>query len=188
MLDDTTIARVGPNALIQMDRVLTERLGEAEAARIFAGAGVLQGDPDEMVPETSVRRLFDSLLARRPRDWPALAHEAGERTADYILQHRIPRKAQLVLRVLPTAVSGPLLARAIAAHAWTFAGSGRFVVRPGRPLTLAIEGNPLSMSGCPWHAGVFDRLFQRLVSARASAVVTACCASGAPACIFEIES
>jgi divinyl protochlorophyllide a 8-vinyl-reductase len=187
MLDDACIARVGPNALIQMDRVLTDRLGERLTNRIFAAAGVARGGPGGMVPETDVRQLFDALAAARPRDWPALAHEAGERTADYLLAHRIPRAARIALRLMPAWIAGRLLARAIARHAWTFAGSGTFVVSFGRRLTLAIEGNTLAMPDCPWHSGVFDRLFHRLVGPHVGVLLTDCCARGARACIFEIE-
>lgn len=188
MLDGSPLARVGPNALIQMDRVLSERLGDRMAARVFAAAEVARGDPGEMVPEADVRRLFDALATARPRDWPALAHEAGERTADYILAHRIPRAAHVVLPALPAWVSARLLARAIARHAWTFAGSGTFVVSSGRRLTLAIVGNTLAMPDCPWHSGVFDRLFHRLVGSHVSVLLSDCCTRGADACIFEIDT
>lgn len=84
----------------------------------------------------------------------------------------------------------PLLTRAVARHAWTVAGSGRFRVERGRGRTvLAITANRLcrgqAASGpcCDYYAATFDRLSGRLCGARV--VEVACEAAGAPAA-FEV--
>ncbi|RVT85586.1 bacteriochlorophyll 4-vinyl reductase [Rhodobacteraceae bacterium CCMM004] len=186
MLDTAAEARVGPNALIQMDRALTARLGDRAADRIFAAAGVAREVPGGMVPQAQVRALFDAVAAARPDDWPEIAAEAGRATGDYILAHRIPAPARALLGVLPAGPAARLLLGAVARHAWTFAGSGtcRTASWPHPSLTLA--PNPLAMPGCPWHTAVFARLFGRLAGPRVRITHTACCALGAAGCTFDI--
>lgn len=140
--------------------------------------------------EGPAARLHAAVRHDLPAEAPAILAQAGRRTADYILAHRIPRPAQAVLRALPPALAAPVLTRAIAKHAWTFAGSGLFRVA-GR-LTFEIADNPLIRGErapaplCVWHAAVFERLFRTLVDDRLRAHETACCACGDPACRFEL--
>jgi len=82
------------------------------------------------------------------------------------------------------------LSTAIARHAWTFAGSGRFrVLRPG---VFEIADNPIirgersDVPLCHWHAAVFERLFRVLVDDRLRCVETRCGAMGDDACRFEV--
>ena len=84
------------------------------------------------------------------------------------------------------------LARAIARHAWTFAGSGRFGVVD--PWTFRIAGNPLIRGEradrpiCHWHAAVFARLYQDLVAADCTCIETSCAAEGGrDLCVFEVR-
>ena len=120
--------RVGPNAVIQLRDVLHDfRL---HGAALFDAAGVgawwLQ-PPSEMIPEQEAARLHQAVRRHLvPEQARAVLREAGLRTADYLLANRIPRPAQIVLRILPPRFAAALLLRAIAAHAWTFAGSGTF--------------------------------------------------------------
>lgn len=192
--------RIGPNAITQLESVLQARLGRQETARLFTRAGVdhhLRQPPAGMVDERDVARLHHQARRALP---PPEAHrilvEAGDRTGRYILANRIPRPVVLVLRRLPASVSARLLARAIARHAWTFAGSGAFEIRhnaePG--LTIAEIGhNPVVALDtsetpiCGWHAAVFQRLFGELVDPATTVHETDCCATGAPACRFEIR-
>ncbi|MCU0802464.1 MAG: hypothetical protein MUD11_11940 [Rhodobacteraceae bacterium] len=102
----------------------------------------------------------------------ALLAAAGLAVGDYILAHRIPPLAQRVLRLLPAALSARLLARAIARHAWTFAGS----LLPGA----------CDHPACHWHAAVFARLYQRLVWPDAAVTETHCAARGDATCRFVI--
>jgi divinyl protochlorophyllide a 8-vinyl-reductase len=135
----------------------------------------------------ALREAFDTEHARR------LSRSAGERTGAYLLAHRIPRPVQVLLRRLPAALAARVLLSAIRRHAWTFAGSGRFSARSGRPLRLAIAGNPMcrgvlsAAPACEYYAATFERLFRELVHPRARVVEAACEAMGAPACRFEVR-
>jgi len=61
------------------------------------------------------------------------------------------------------------------------------------PVTFTLENNPIPQVGesgmpvCHWHAACFERLFARLVHRQSQVIETACCATGAPACRFEIS-
>jgi divinyl protochlorophyllide a 8-vinyl-reductase len=94
---------------------------------------------------------------------------------------------------MPAGLAAPILSRAIATHAWTFAGSGCFKIEALRPPVFLIHDNPVvrgeasDVPLCHWHAAVFERLFRRLVSRRTTVAETACCAQGAPACRFALR-
>lgn len=185
--------RIGPNALLQLAGALERSGGAALRERVLAAGGVA-GLPrdDAMIDEAPVAQVHQALRRLVPDQAPGLAREAGLRTADYILEHRIPVTAQWVLRHLPDRVAARLLAGAIARNAWTFAGSGAFRVVQARPMVFELADNPVvrgERAGapvCQWHAAVFERLFAALVDPGVTVRETACCACGAPACRFEI--
>lgn len=189
----THAGQIGPNAILQLLPVL-EAAGTAVLCdRLLAEAGVTEvPDGSTMISEEPVARLHQALRRARP-DAALLAAQAGRRTADYILENRIPAPVRWLLAHLPAPLAAQLLARAIAKNAWTFAGSGRFRVVSTRPMVFALEDNPVVRGEvddhpvCHWHAAVFERLFEALVSPRARAVETECCAAGAGACRFAID-
>jgi divinyl protochlorophyllide a 8-vinyl-reductase len=186
-------ARIGPNAVLQLVPVLDRVAGRAARIRLMTGAGLFEmPDGGAMIPESTVARLHQAMRRDMPPLAPGMAAAAGRRTGDYILIHRIPRRAQGLLRILPAALSARLLSQAIARHAWTFAGSGRFRVLSRAPLVFEIADNPLvrgehaAAPVCHWHAAVFARLYTRLVAPDYRCVESACCAAGAPACRFVL--
>ena len=146
-----------------------------------------------MIDEAPVARLHQALRTRVPDLAPSLSRQAGTMTGDYILANRIPGLAQRVLRGLPASLGARILAKAIARHAWTFAGSGRFRVVSMRPLAFEIADNPVvrgersAVPVCAWHAAVFERLYRQLVDDRYRAKETACGTAGAEACRFELH-
>jgi divinyl protochlorophyllide a 8-vinyl-reductase len=155
-----TGARIGPNAILQLLPVLDRRIGRAERDRLLKGIDLPPEDAG-MWPESACRAAHLAVWQGLPGAALILA-EAGQGTADYILAHRIPGPAKTLIRALPAALGARLLTAAIARHAWTFAGSGRFGVVARTPLTFEIADNPLGLGG-HWHAAVFARLFQSLV-------------------------
>lgn len=185
-------ARIGPNAVLQHLAVLDAALGERLCAALLHRAGVPVPPEDcGMLPEDQVVPLHRAVWLFLPDRAEAIQRQAGLAVGDYILAHRIPPLAQRLIRALPAPLGARLLAAAIARHAWTFAGSGRFSVSSHRPLTFAIAQNPLAVGphrpSCHWHAAVFERLFQRLVWPGAQVVEVECCAAGQGACIFQIR-
>jgi divinyl protochlorophyllide a 8-vinyl-reductase len=186
-------ARVGPNAAIQLFAALRRR-DEALARTVAQRAGLaswLDAPPQEMIAETSAARLHQTVRAVLPVEIAdAALAEAGRTTADYLLKNRIPGFAQFMLRAAPAGWAARGLSRAIRANAWTFAGSGRFSAAVDEAAIFEIYDNPFcaGLSNgrklCVWHSGVFERLFQTLVSPHARAHETACCAAGSPCCRF----
>jgi divinyl protochlorophyllide a 8-vinyl-reductase len=190
-------ARIGPNAITRTAEALMAASGAGEQARVFAAAGLvahLVAPPTGMVDERDVVRLHRALrselgnaLARE------IARDAGRRTADYLLENRIPRPLHHLLPRLPRRLAGAILLSAMRRHAWTFAGSGVFEARTGRPMLLAIQGCPLCRGAhadaplCDYYAGTFERLFRMLIDRAAVVRETACAANGADACRFVID-
>jgi divinyl protochlorophyllide a 8-vinyl-reductase len=189
----TEAARIGPNAVVQLGETLLAHDARGLAQRIYLAAGHLdwlRDLPTSMVNEADVAALHAALRRlAQPYEARDYAMEAGQRTGDYILANRIPHAAQALLRALPSKLAARLLLKAIARHAWTFAGSGRFVCEGGSPLRFSIVDNPLALpGGCIWHEAVFTRLFQELAHPDVVVHEIACCASGDASCRFEIRS
>ncbi|MBC2836622.1 bacteriochlorophyll 4-vinyl reductase [Paragemmobacter straminiformis] len=180
-------ARIGPNAVLQLMAVLDRAEGRIVRDRVLAGLRLPAPDSG-MIPEAEAIAAHRAVRAALPDRADGLLVAAGEATADYILRHRIPAPAKLVIRLLPGALGARLLARAIERHAWTFAGSGRFRVAGFAPLTFELVHNPLVTQGktCLWHAAVFRRLFAALVWRGCRVEEVACAGLGAGHCRFLI--
>ncbi len=194
--DDQRLGRIGPNAIVRAAEAIEALDGAAAARTVFRAAGIeryLSDPPAAMVPETEVAALHQVMhgalgdARARSASWIA-----GQRTARYLLAHRIPRPMQAVLRALPAWAASRLLMRAIAGNAWTFVGSGKLTIRNGNPTLVAIGDCPLcrgAMSDepcCDFYAATFEHLFARLVHGGAAAVESACAAAGDAECLFEI--
>jgi len=192
------IARIGPNSIIRVAEALAVCVGADETARLFEGAGLshhLVTPPDSMVPAEDVTALHRVLRAELdPATMADVGRRAGEATGDYLLANRIPKPAQVVLKLLPPVPAARILIKAMGKHAWTFAGAGRFEGQAGRPTCLVIEGGPIQAAVpdagvpiCGYYAATFERLFRVLVARKATVRETACQAAGAKACTFEVS-
>jgi len=189
--------RIGPNAIIRVAEVLPAFVGTAATWQLFERAGMVQylrTPPEGMVDETEVMRLHGELRVSLGGATAAeVARQAGLRTADYLLAHRIPQPVQRLLKILPARLAARVLLQAITRHAWTFAGSGRFSARAGTPVVLEIRDNPLCRGVhadapvCDFYAATFERLFRVLVHPAAGVQEVACEARGDDACRFELR-
>ena len=194
-LANAGVARIGPNAIHQHLPVLDALIGPALRAALLVRAGIDEPAPDcGMLPEDEVIHLHRAVWLFLPAHAPTVQRAAGLAVGEYILANRIPAPARWLIRHLPAPLGARLLAGAIARHAWTFAGSGRFRIVDQNPLTFEIGENPLALGpesgapSCHWHAAVFERLFARLVWPDVAVVETQCCAHGAHACRFELRA
>lgn len=174
-----TGALIGPNAILQLLPQIERTLGEARVVQLLAEAGVFEvPDGSQMIPEGDAARLHQVLRRDEPDRAAELAARAGRATAEYILAHRIPRPAQLILKGLPAPLAARALSGAIGKHAWTFAGSGAFVAKS--PWRFDIAQNPIVQGEhsegplCHWHAAVFEHLYRKLVHPRAQCRETYC--------------
>lgn len=192
-------ATVGPNTILQIDRVLADRVTQDLRRSVFHEARLssyLATPPEHMVPEADAARLFAAVVALLPAaDAERVLREAGQRTAAYIVANRIPKPARRVLRLLPAFAGARLLLIAIVKHAWTFAGSGRVSIRLGRRPALLIAGNRMASPDCVWHTAVIEGLFRAVVSDRLRVAHANCCGKrgaigrvrGDDVCRFEIR-
>jgi divinyl protochlorophyllide a 8-vinyl-reductase len=163
-----TESLIGPNAVLQTVAVMEERLGHAETQAILADAQIARlPSGKHMIPEVLALRLHRWLALHDPLDALAIAEEAGRRTADYIIAHRIPRAVEWLLRCLPARLAAPLLMAAIRKHAWTFVGAGAFLPLDAWHFTIdrtqARDALPPPESLFLWYAAVFTRLYRALV-------------------------
>jgi len=195
-VQDDHVGRIGPNAVIRIAEALRAVEGAQSVDRVFRAADLahyLIRPPSQMIDEDEVARLHHALRESVGRDRArTVGWIAGQRTADYLLGHRIPSAAQAALRCLPSGLASRQLTTAIARNAWTFAGSGAFAARHGRPTTFTIGNCPIcrgqqsAVPCCDFYAWTFERLFARLVHASARVVETSCLAMGASDCTFAI--
>lgn len=162
-------ALIGPNAVLQAVAVMEERLGHAETSAILADAQITRLPSGEhMIPEIEALRLHRWLALHDPMGALEIAEEAGARTADYIIAHRIPRAAGWLLRHCPARLAAPLLMAAVRKHAWTFIGAGTFT--PEGPWAFTIDRSAADDTTMPpeslflWYAAVFTRLYRVLVA------------------------
>ncbi len=189
--------RIGPNAIIRVGEALERQVGRDLAARVFRRAGLatwFEHPPTEMVDEQVACRLHALLRSELGDQVGAVvARDAGVATADYLLAHRIPKPVQALLKGLPAPLASRGLLAAITRHAWTFAGSGRFEARAGRPVLLTIRGNALCQGQrsahpvCDYYAATFERLFRVLVHPGTRVTELTCEARGDDACRFELR-
>ena len=189
--------RIGPNAVIRLVEALDAVESRAVTVKVFTAAGLeayVGAPPQAMVPEGEVTVLHRRLRAEMGLTRAAsVSWLAGLRTADYLLENRIPKPAQKALRMLPRRLAAFMLLKAIGSHAWTFAGSGRFSWRMGRVLTLTFADCALCRADhaespcCQYYGATFERLFRMLINADTVVRETACTATGAEACVFEVR-
>lgn len=195
------VARMGPNAILQLGAALEQRLGADACARLYRSAGLegyLRDPPRHMVPEAEVQALHAALRAELAPDVVReLSVRAGATTGDYLLANRIPGFAQWLLRALPRRAAAALLARAIARNAWTFVGSGEFAIEaggsPGGLPAFVVRGSPLCRGrtsdtpACDYYAATFERLLRALVDPSIAVVETECESAGGGRCRFELR-
>jgi divinyl protochlorophyllide a 8-vinyl-reductase len=190
-------AKIGPNAVLQLIQALTAAGADDAMQAIFAEAGAsdwLAQPPSEMIDEKRVASIHQAVRRLLPPDRATIIlKDAGLRTGDYILANRIPKFAQVILKLLPAPLAARMLVKAITAHSWTFAGSGHFSGEVGSNVTFEIASNPIIAGEradklvCVWHAAVFQRLFQVLVSPKSRSAEIACGAHGDPSCRFVVD-
>ena len=190
--------RIGPNAIIQTTAALRAQVGDPRArALLLAATGrALDAMPEAMVDEGEVNRLVHDLRhdLEGPR-FEAVLREAGARTAEYLIAHRIPRAVQALMRWLPAPLALRVLLAGIMRHTWTFAGTAQVTLarRKGEALRLVMRHCPMcrdlraASPVCHFYAATLERLLVRLITPRAGVTETQCEASGAGACEFSLR-
>lgn len=189
MHEITGQAKIGPNSLTQTVRALRESYDEAQVAAILRPCGLeylLHQTVTEMVDEESFAALVTVLADQLgPEQAQRVLHRSGQLTAGYLLQHRIPRPFQWLLKPLPHRLALKLLLAAISRHAWTFAGSGSFRYEVGQTpqLTVTTHIHPAE-AVCGFYGGTFAHLIRVLIDGRAQMETTASWQGGQACCVY----
>ncbi|NVO07198.1 MAG: bacteriochlorophyll 4-vinyl reductase [Rhodoferax sp.] len=180
-----------------MVEALRLQWGAPRTQLLLLGLGLEAYDsvpPKTMVPQAEVVALHQCVYGMvEVQEVKAIAQEAGKRTGDYLLANRIPAAVQWVLKRLPDKLAARVLCKAIAKHAWTFAGSGVFSYAWSPGLVFCIQGSPLcagiqsAVPVCDYYAATFERIFRAIVNDDWRVVEQSCQATGAPACIFVFQ-
>lgn len=187
-----TEARIGPNALIQTVAAMRESLSEAQVAAVLDRCNqehLLRESVTGMVAEQSfaglVAALADQLGIERAHQ---ILQRAGQRTADYLLAHRIPGLFQRLLGILPGRMALKLLLAAIGRHAWTFAGSGTFVYSVARPSRIIVT-SPIRPAAALYgfYGGTFDHLIRVLIDAQVTLESFASERAGWSECAYFVQ-
>ena len=189
--------KIGPNAVTRVAEALQEMHGTQLCRDVFAAADLqrhLETAPTEMVDESDAARLHRALVDVLGFEAATLvAQRAGALTGDYLLAYRIPKAAQRLLRHLPRRLAAALLLRAIARHAWTFAGSGAFSYSFNPALSLRLRGAPVcrllrsDAPACGYYAATFQRVFAAMLGDSTRVVESQCQAQGASQCVFDVS-
>lgn len=187
--------KIGPNSIIQTLAALKETYDPIQSYAILACGGaarLAEQVPVNMIDEQEFHTLALALVAQLgPVEAGQILRRAGQLTAVYLLKHRIPLLAQLLLRALPARQSMRILLPAVARHAWTFAGSATFSFgADGAPWAQIdsplLRARPaLAGAVCNFYKGTFVHLIHALVGRRMTVWESECQAHGDSACAYR---
>lgn len=191
-------ARVSAQTIVQIACVTRERLSASFAEAVLRDATryTLADLPRARVNEREAQGLVEALVRRAGPDAAVrLLHEAGVRTAGYLLERRIPHSMQALIRLLPRQIAFLLLMDMVRRNAWTFAGSAHVGIlrrRDGADMVVAhcsmCRGMHEHIPMCTFYRGTLERLISELVAPFAFVEEVECMAQNAAVCRFEIRN
>ncbi len=182
---------MSPLAVLELVRAVEELLGADAKAEVLREALIHRvPGPDEPVREDKAARLHKTVRRLWPEDADALLRRAGEEAGRYVVDHRLPDRGRQLLLRMPRSAAAWLLSRRMEQQAWTFTGSGRFLVESAGRLSLLdnplVRGEKANRPICFYHAGFFEKQFRAVVHPGIRCIETACEAKGDPACVFRL--
>jgi divinyl protochlorophyllide a 8-vinyl-reductase len=183
---------IGPQAVIQILLAVESLCGVVARDGIMRDARLRRAPEwNEPVREEKVARLHQAVRRRFPALAETITLQAGRATTDYLLDNRISKRAQVLIKNAPKAVAAWLLRQAQKQNARAFAGSGEVEFLSATVFELrnnpVLKGETAAAPVCHYHAAAFERMYQRLVDARVICREIACTATGAASCRFELS-
>lgn len=181
---------LAPFVVLEMVNAIENVMGVDALDRALKDAQLFRlPELDEPVREDKAARLHQTVR----RLWPSEAFEicrmAGEAAALRIMEQQITERAQAMLAKLPRATGAWLLAKTARQNAWTFSGTGKFVVESEQRFILrenpVVVGEEAEATVCHFHASLFQKLFSTLIHPRLICREVSCSAKGDETCIFE---
>lgn len=181
---------MAPYVVLEMARAVSSVMGP-EALDVALKDAQLFRLPaeDEPVREEKAARLHQVVRKLWPNEAMRIGQMAGAAAAGRIMDTQITARAQQMLARMPRATGAWLLAKTVRQNAWTFAGTGEFVVESETRFILRenpiIMGEEAVTTVCHFHASLFEKLFSLLIHPRLACTEVACHARGDEACVFE---
>lgn len=182
---------IGPQTVLQAVAATESRAGAEARDRVLQSAQLyrLPGEA-EPVREDKAVRLHKAIRSELPDLAAVILGQAGAGAAENVIARRITRRGAGLLRAMPWPISLWMLERFACQQAWTFAGTGRFVIETG--MRFALQANPFvrgesrNETVCEFHVGLFERLATRLVDPLLRCEEIQCAAAGASYCQFQV--
>jgi divinyl protochlorophyllide a 8-vinyl-reductase len=183
---------MGSQSVLPLVAAAERRLGAEAVARLLDEARFLHlPDPGDPVRERQVAVLHQSLRRNHPDEAEAIQREAARDAVEWIMAHRIPARARMLLTGMPWPIAVWMLGRHAVQNAWTFGGSGQFTLLGTSEFQLVgnpmVRGETSNSPICVWHEELFQHTFRRMAHSRLRCVETDCMAAGAEACRFRLE-
>ena len=183
---------MGSQTVLPVVAAVTRHLGDAAAQRLLDEARFLHlPEPGDPVRERQVAVLHQSLRRNHPDEAEAILREAARDSVEWIMAHRIPARARMLLGAMPWQIAVWMLGRHALQNSWAFSGSGQFNVLGTD--TFELIGNPVLRGEtadhpiCVWHEELFQHTFRRMAHGRLRCTETACSATGASSCRFHLR-
>jgi divinyl protochlorophyllide a 8-vinyl-reductase len=185
-------ARIGPNSIIQTYNALSIRFGEEHARLIFKNAGhdrYLNNMPTAMVNEAEFHALVRAIWEEvGEHDTSEILKDAGQRTAAYLLKHRIPGLFQSLVKLLPKRMGMKLLFFAISKNAWTFAGSGTFSFKIRDLIQIHVKVSfPSKPVVAYFYGGTFYGLLHTLIDPNVDVAISKCLKKDEIDCFYNVK-
>lgn len=181
---------MAPFVVLETVRAIETVLGADAGKQAMKDAHLFRlPETDEPVREDKAARLHQAMRRNWPDDAVEMGRIAGNGAALRIMENQITVKAQSMLAKMPRATGAWLLAKTIRQNAWTFSGTGNFVVESEQRFIL--NDNPILLGEetlstvCHFHASLFQRLFSTLIHPGLECREVACAACGDASCVFE---
>jgi len=181
---------MAPFLLLEMVAAIRDARGADDLDAALKEAQVFRlPEHDEPVREDKVARVHQVVRRLWPDQSEDICVHAGAGAAQRIVETQITVKAQGMLAKMPRATGAWLLAKTARRNAWTFSGSGEFVVESETRFLLRenpiVLGEVAETMVCHFHASLFQKLFSTLIHPRLVCKEVSCLAAGGEACVFE---
>lgn len=181
---------MAPFVVLEMAHAIKDVLGPDNLDLALKEAQLFRlPEIDEPVREDKAARLHQTVRRVWPEQAEQISRTAGEGAAMRIMEQLITKRAQAMLAKMPRATGAWLLAKTARQNAWTFSGSGEFVVESESRFILdanpVVAGETADKAACYFHASLFEKLFSTLIHPRLICREIACSARGDAACVFE---
>lgn len=181
---------MAPFVVLEMAQAIKDVMGPDNLELALKEAQLFRlPEVNEPVREDKAARLHQAVRRLWVDQAEQICSLAGTAVGLRIMEQLITERAQAMLAKMPRATGAWLLAKTARQNAWTFSGSGEFIVESESRFILdanpVVAGETADKAACHFHASLFEKLFSTLIHPRLICREIACSARGDAACVFE---